>query len=170
MPPMSLAFFRVVIPLVVRLCKSNSTTSREMLGQCKFTHKPHRANLVTSTLSSCPNTKVVMSGYSQGGQLVHKAAKLLPAETTAKVSSAVIFGDPGLYFRTLLTNFCVKLTICYFIDNGQSVQGIAASKTDIICHFGDNICQGGAMILYPHLTYGMDVGSAASFIKSAAGF
>ncbi|PQE15609.1 cutinase protein [Rutstroemia sp. NJR-2017a BBW] len=107
------------------------------------------ANMVTSTLSSCPNTKVVMSGYSQGGQVVHKAAKLLPAETTAKVSSAVIFGDP---------------------DNGQAVQGIAASKTDIICHFGDNICQGGSMILYPHLTYGMDVGSAASFIKSAAGF
>ncbi|KAM3083707.1 hypothetical protein ACMFMG_002182 [Clarireedia jacksonii] len=106
------------------------------------------ANMVTSTLSSCPNTKLVMSGYSQGGQLVHNAAKLLPAATIAKVSSAVIFGDP---------------------DNGQAVQGIASSKTDVICHVGDNICQGGDLILTPHLTYGIDVGSAASFIKSAAG-
>jgi cutinase len=126
--------------------------------------------MVTSALSSCPDTKLVMSGYSQGGQLVHKAAKLLPAATTAKVSSAVIFGDPGLCFQTLLTNFYGKLTICYFIDNGQAVQGVASSKTDIICHVGDNICQGGDMILGPHLTYYMDVGSAASFIKSAAGF
>jgi len=36
-----------------------------------------------------------MSGYSQGGQLVHNAAKLLPVSTMAKVSSVVIFGDPG---------------------------------------------------------------------------
>lgn len=36
-----------------------------------------------------------MSGYSQGGQLVHNAAKLLPAETMKAVSSVVIFGDPG---------------------------------------------------------------------------
>jgi hypothetical protein len=36
-----------------------------------------------------------MSGYSQGGQLVHNAAKILPASTMAKVNSVVIFGDPG---------------------------------------------------------------------------
>jgi poly(3-hydroxyalkanoate) synthetase len=51
--------------------------------------------MITNALETCPNTKVVMSGYSQGGQLVHNAAKLLPASTMAKVSSVVIFGDPG---------------------------------------------------------------------------
>jgi cutinase len=54
-----------------------------------------RASLVQSVASQCPSTKVVMSGYSQGGQLVHNAAKLLPAATMAGVSSVVIFGDPG---------------------------------------------------------------------------
>lgn len=82
----------------------------------------HRADMVTATLSACPNTKVVMSGYSQGGQLVHNAAKLLPASTMAKVDSVVIFGDP---------------------DFGTPVQGIAASKQKIICHAGDNICAHG---------------------------
>ncbi|KAA8564429.1 hypothetical protein EYC84_011366 [Monilinia fructicola] len=53
------------------------------------------ANMVSSALSSCPNTKLVISGYSQGGQLVHNAAKQLPAATTAKIAAAVIFGDPG---------------------------------------------------------------------------
>lgn len=46
-------------------------------------------------MTQCPDTKVVMAGYSQGGQLVHNAAKMLPASTTSKVMAAVIFGDPG---------------------------------------------------------------------------
>jgi len=39
--------------------------------------------------TQCPNTKVVLSGYSQGGQLVHKAAKQLSAAVAAKVSSGM---------------------------------------------------------------------------------
>jgi cutinase len=46
-------------------------------------------------MTQCPSTKVVMAGYSQGGQLVHNSAKLLPAATASKVAGAVIFGDPG---------------------------------------------------------------------------
>ncbi|KAJ8061772.1 hypothetical protein OCU04_009569 [Sclerotinia nivalis] len=106
------------------------------------------ATMVTSTLASCPKTKIVMSGYSQGGQLVHNAAKLLPAATMSKVSSAVIFGDP---------------------DNGHAVQGVSSAKTDIICHAGDDICLGGDLILIAHLTYGMDTTAAAAFVKKAAG-
>jgi len=37
-----------------------------------------------------------MGAYSQGGQVLHKAAALLPASTMAAVSSVVIFGDPGM--------------------------------------------------------------------------
>ncbi|KAK8862062.1 hypothetical protein PGQ11_008297 [Apiospora arundinis] len=98
------------------------------------------AQLVQQAIAKCPNTKVVMSGYSQGGQLVHNAAKQLPAATASKVAGAVIFGDP---------------------DNGQAVQGV--SKTKVICHAGDNICQGGSLILQPHLTYGQDANMAAQF-------
>lgn len=51
--------------------------------------------MVSTAVTNCPDSKVVMAGYSQGGQLVHNAAKMLPAATAAKVSSAIIFGDPG---------------------------------------------------------------------------
>lgn len=51
--------------------------------------------MIDKKVKECPSTKVVVSGYSQGGQVVHNAAKLLPASTMAKVSSVVIFGDPG---------------------------------------------------------------------------
>jgi len=55
-----------------------------------------RAQLVGTAMTRCPDTKVVMSGYSQGGQLVHNAAKLLPPAVASKVAAAVIFGDPGI--------------------------------------------------------------------------
>jgi len=106
------------------------------------------ASLVSQAASQCPSTKIVMSGYSQGGQLVHNAAKTLSSSLTAKVSAVVIFGDP---------------------DNGQAVGSIPASKVDIICHVGDNICQGGDLVLEPHLTYSLDAGSAASFVAGKVG-
>ncbi|KUJ19203.1 cutinase-domain-containing protein [Mollisia scopiformis] len=106
------------------------------------------AQLVTQAMTTCPNTKVVMSGYSQGGQLVHNAAKMMDASTTAKINSVLIFGDP---------------------DNGTAVGTVPASKTLVICHDGDNICQHGDQILQPHLTYSMNAGQAAQFVASAAG-
>jgi hypothetical protein len=49
------------------------------------------AKLVKQAMTTCPDTKVVMSGYSQGGQLVHNAAKMLDATTSAKVNSGKSF-------------------------------------------------------------------------------
>jgi predicted esterase len=48
------------------------------------------AQLVGQAQTKCPNTKVVISGYSQGGQLVHNAAKILNATTAAAVSSGKV--------------------------------------------------------------------------------
>ncbi|KFX96247.1 hypothetical protein V495_03604 [Pseudogymnoascus sp. VKM F-4514 (FW-929)] len=106
------------------------------------------AELVGQAMTQCPDTKVVMSGYSQGGQLVHNAAEQLSADSSAKVSAVVIFGDP---------------------DDGDAVGSIPAANVDVICHDGDNICDGGILILAPHLTYSMDAGAAAAFVKGRTG-
>jgi hypothetical protein len=47
------------------------------------------AQLVAQVQTQCPTTKLVMSGYSQGGQLVHKAAALLTAAQGKFVSSGM---------------------------------------------------------------------------------
>lgn len=89
-----------------------------------------------------------MSGYSQGGQVVHNAAKAVGAAGMAKVSSAVIFGDP--FSKTPVPN-------------------ADPANTLVICHNGDNICDNGVLILPEHLTYGLDAPQAAAFIVQKAG-
>lgn len=75
--------------------------------------------------------------------VVHNAASHLDAATMSKVSAVVLFGDPY---------------------NGQAVANISASKVLVVCHDGDNICQGGDIILLPHLTYAEDADTAAAFV------
>jgi cutinase len=85
----------------------------------------------------------VLSGYSQGAQLVHNAAQKTSAANAAKVAAVVVFGDP---------------------KKGQSFGSIATSKTLTICHSGDNICEGGTSIAPAHLNYQNDVGTAGAFV------
>lgn len=73
---------------------------------------------------------------------------MLTADQAAFVQSAVIFGDP---------------------NNGKPVGNVGAASTKVICHNGDLICAGQAVILAPHLTYGADARTAASFVMSTAG-
>jgi len=105
------------------------------------------ASEVEQAYKLCPNTKLTMAGYSQGGQIVHNAAALLPANVAKWVSSVVIFGDP---------------------DDGQPLSNIPASKVDTYCNVGDDICLDGDLILPPHLTYGEDATAAAAFVVAAA--
>ncbi|XMA20226.1 hypothetical protein WAI453_013017 [Rhynchosporium graminicola] len=105
------------------------------------------ATLAESTIKKCPNSKIVMSGYSQGCLLVRNAAAMLPAATMAKVNSVVMFGDPR---------------------DGKPVTNYDAAKTLVVCHALDNICAGGDLILIDHLTYSGDAVSAAAFASSHA--
>ncbi|POR37050.1 Cutinase [Tolypocladium paradoxum] len=103
------------------------------------------AKLIRNTVAICPDTRLVLGGYSQGGMVVHHAAADLDASTMSKVSAVVIFGDP--YSK-------------------QPVANIDASRVKIICHEGDNICDNGPIVLLQHLTYAEDADAAASFVMS----
>lgn len=64
--------------------------------------------------------------------------------------------------------------MCYGIQTfgdpemDQPIGNIPDTRTLIICHIGDNICEGGNLILPPHLNYAMDAGRAANFVVAAA--
>jgi cutinase len=95
----------------------------------------------------CPRTKIILGGYSQGGQVVHNTANSVGAAGMASVNSVVIFGDPKS--KTPVTG--------------------AESKTLVICHPDDNICSNGDLILPAHLTYGFDTPQAGAFVAKMVG-
>ncbi|OJJ96630.1 hypothetical protein ASPACDRAFT_63532 [Aspergillus aculeatus ATCC 16872] len=105
---------------------------------------PKMASLVKQALSQCPNTKVVLGGYSQGSMVVHNAASSLSA---GQIQAAVLFGDP------------LKMT---------SVGKLASSKVKEFCAVGDPVCENGVNVM-AHLSYGSDAQTAAQFLVSAVG-
>lgn len=100
------------------------------------------ASLVKTAKQQCPDTKVVLGGYSQGAMVVHKAASSLSG---GQVVGAVTFGDP-------------------FKD--QNPDGIQQFKT--FCASGDPVCLNGGNVM-AHLSYGDDASTAAKFLVNAAG-
>ncbi|OJJ50761.1 hypothetical protein ASPZODRAFT_255140 [Penicilliopsis zonata CBS 506.65] len=105
------------------------------------------ASQIESAVSDCPDTKLIVSGYSQGCQVVHNAINSLSATTAAYISSVLLFGDP---------------------DDGQALSNVASSKVDTFCHVDDDICDDGVLILPAHLTYAENVAAAAAFAVAAA--
>ena len=99
-------------------------------------------------MTQCPNTKLCVSGYSQGAQVAHNAANMISASASAFINSVVLFGDP---------------------DDGSAFGSVPASKVSTDCHATDNICQHGDLILISHLDYCLDAGPEASFAKARSG-
>ncbi|EDN08022.1 predicted protein [Histoplasma mississippiense (nom. inval.)] len=99
-------------------------------------------DLVNQSLSQCPNSKVVLAGYSQGASVIHNASIDL---WDAQIARVVLFGDPL---------------------RGLPLVAIAKDKVMEICAKGDPICRGGLDIT-AHLSYAADANSAASFLAEA---
>lgn len=113
--------------------------------------------------SKCPNSAIVMSGYSQGAQVVHNAADQLGPASMSHVKAIVTFGDPGMLPASSSHSYTSLTPIT---DSTKPVTGIDASRHLVICHAGDDICQFGDIIGMPHLTYAEDTPKAALFIMS----
>lgn len=110
---------------------------------------------VTEALSKCPNTQIVLTGYSQGAMLVHNTMNDLNATAAAKVKAAVTFGDPFV---------------------GTQPKNLASGAFKSFCASGDTVCSSGvasspssggttSASTSGHLGYGSDTGTAATFIK-----
>ncbi|KAI4854097.1 cutinase-domain-containing protein [Aureobasidium sp. EXF-8845] len=104
------------------------------------------ASLAQQVLSKCPDTKVVLAGYSQGAEQVHGALINLQ---NGQVAAAITFGDP--LQRSPFRN----------IDSG---------RTKIYCNLLDAVCNGAFIISASHLSYSIqDATPAAQFAKGVIG-
>jgi cutinase len=106
------------------------------------------AQYVQQALKQCPGTKVIVSGYSQGGMVVHNAFS--NGVSASDVAGAIVFGDPL---------------------KRQALPGLSTDKVKQFCGTSDTICGGGGDggATGSHLSYGSVADSAASFAIQAAG-
>ncbi|RKF76883.1 Cutinase [Golovinomyces cichoracearum] len=102
-------------------------------------------NVANDVAKKCPDTKIIIGGYSQGAQLTHNAAKKFSPATMSKVVAAAVFGDP---------------------DHLQPIGNINKASIFSVCHSGDIICHSPGFNIKAHLTYSVDTPQAASFIMS----
>ncbi|KAI9167888.1 Cutinase [Paramyrothecium foliicola] len=103
------------------------------------------ASLAQRAVTQCPNTKIVLSGYSQGAQLVHNAATQISAAVANRITAVLTFGDP---------------------KRNQGFGAIPASRTRVICRTGDNICEGGLNPGGAHTRYQENAAEAAAWVAA----
>ncbi|KAI5805042.1 cutinase-domain-containing protein [Geopyxis carbonaria] len=94
--------------------------------------------------TQCPNSKI-WSTYSQGAQVTHKAAKLIPTNLYGLVGAIVLFGDP---------------------NNGDAFPGTLNKNVKTFCHDGDLICDGWPIPTDAHSTYENDAPAAAAYVAA----
>lgn len=109
---------------------------------------------VQSMAASCPSTRMVLGGYSQGAAVVDLAASAMPSAVAEHVAAAALFGGPRSSFADSLSPGPLP-----------SVGPLFAGKTVDMCVPNDPICSEGGWDWGAHGAYvrsGM-VDQAASF-------
>jgi cutinase len=95
---------------------------------------------VQSTVANCPDTKIVLDGYSQGAAVIDMITEELPPEVASHVTAVVVFGNP-------------KSTFARSLGGGQlpAISALYLPKTIDLCVADDRICSEGKSEAAHHL-------------------
>jgi cutinase len=108
---------------------------------------------VQGTAASCPKTKIVLGGYSQGAAVMDMTSHRLSPQVANRVAAVALFGNPQSSYAKSLSDSQIPA-----IESGYS------PKTIDICLPNDNICAEGGSII-AHLGYVPDAtNQAATFV------
>lgn len=117
-------------------------------GGCDPEDADNMRALITQAATECPSSKLVVSGYSQGAALVHRSVESASTSVKDRIYAAVTFGDTQK------------------AQDGGQVPNFDPSKTLILCHDGDEVCDGTLIITDAHSAYHDLSPDAVSFIVS----
>ena len=97
---------------------------------------------IQNTVASCPNTKLVLGGYSQGATVINLASTQMPPTVASHVAAVAQFGEPTSNFSSMLWG-------------GGPLPALSpqyGGKTISLCAPDDPICSGGGNII-AHVSY-----------------
>lgn len=112
---------------------------------------------IEGTLAACPDTRIVLGGFSQGAAVTEMSTSALPPQAADRVAAVALFGDPSSEFSRMLAG-------------GSPLPSVApayGSKTIDLCLPDDPICSPGANMM-AHVSY-VPSGLAAQAAAFAAG-
>lgn len=115
---------------------------------------------IQDTVATCPNSKIVLGGYSQGSTVIDLATNQMPAPVADHVAAVALFGEPSSGFSSML----------YGGQPLPTINPIYAAKTISLCAPDDPICSPGGNIM-AHVSYiqsGM-TNQAATFAANRLG-
>lgn len=107
--------------------------------------------IINMANTKCPDSTILVGGYSQGSAVMDNAIQGLPADTQSKIKGVVLFG----YTRNAQ-------------DNAQ-IPGYPQAQTKIFCAAGDLVCDNTLTITAAHLSYAANADEASTFLASMAG-
>jgi cutinase len=116
------------------------------------------SNKIQAIAASCPTTKIVLGGYSQGAALAGYTTTdtvpagfalptgitgPMPAAIAPHVAAVVLFGTPDTWFLNLVDHNAPPITI----------GGLYTAKTLQLCATGDPVCFPGGLDRSAHSSY-----------------
>ena len=96
---------------------------------------------IQATVANCPNTKLVLGGYSQGASVMEMSSNSLPAAVANHVAAVALFGPPSSPYSTSLWGGPLPV-----------LAGSYRAKTIDFCLPGDIYCEDNGSVI-PHLMY-----------------
>lgn len=107
-------------------------------------------DIVNLAATQCPDSTIVMGGYSQGSAVVDNAIQEMPAAQQAKVAGVVMWG----FTRAEQDNL--------------QIPGYPVDQTKIFCAQGDLVCNNTLTITAAHLSYGRNADESGAFLAQMA--
>ena len=95
---------------------------------------------VQDMVARCPNTRMVLGGYSQGAGVIDLATTVMPPQAADHVAAVALFGNPSSMLATTLSGGFPAISPLY------------SSKTIDLCATDDPACSGGINVA-AHASY-----------------
>ena len=122
-------------------------------NQSRRTGTLELVQLLASRARTCPDQRIVLSGYSMGAHATGLALKRLPATTAARVDSVEFFGDPsfmlGPWART--DPAAVIAGHGFLGERPEYVPPAFAARTESWCGEWDGLCTGNLVLAVDQL-------------------
>jgi len=109
--------------------------------------------VIKQAMTACPDSKMVLAGYSQGSAVISNAVQQLPPAMQQKVSGVAFYG----YTKNQQTD--------------GMLPGYPQNQLKVFCRPDDGVCGGQLDVTAGHLAYGRDgsVQQGADFLMQMAG-